>query len=168
MPPSFWPTTHDILTPYMSTGGRSAFVLRAILAPTLGPTWGIYSRYELLEDVPRPGAQEQIANEKYEIKPRDNAGARARGESLDPLLQTLTPIRFHEAGDEQVLVFSKHLDAVASGTGAPDTVLVVSLTEHDRDAQTTLDLDLDALEVGESFEVEDLLTGERYSWGRDP
>ena len=181
MRPSFWPTTHDILTPYMSTGGRRAFVLRAILAATLVPTWGIYSGYELVEDVPRPGAQEQIDNEKYEFKPRDYAGALARGESLEPLLatlnrirrdhpalQTLTTIRFHEAEDEQVLVFSKHLDAASSGTGAPDTVLVVSLTAHDRDAWTTLHLDLDALGVGESFEVEDLLTGERYSWGRDP
>ena len=181
MRPSFWPTTHDILTPYMSSGGRRAFVLRAILAATLVPTWGIYSGYELVEDVPRPGAQEQIDNEKYEFKPRDYAGALARGESLEPLLatlnrirrdhpalQTLTTIRFHEAEDEQVLVFSKHLDAASSGTGAPDTVLVVSLTAHDRDAWTTLHLDLDALGVGESFEVEDLLTGERYSWGRDP
>ena len=181
MRPSFWPTTHDILTPYMSSGGRRAFVLRAILAATLVPTWGIYSGYELVEDVPRPGAQEQIDNEKYELKPRDYAGALARGESLEPLLatlnrirrdhpalQTLTTIRFHEAEDEQVLVFSKHLDAASSGTGAPDTVLVVSLTAHDRDAWTTLHLDLDALGVGESFEVEDLLTGERYSWGRDP
>ena len=181
MRPSFWPTTHDILTPYMSTGGRRAFVLRAILAATLVPTWGIYSGYELVEDVPRPGAQEQIDNEKYEFKPRDYAGALARGESLEPLLgtlnrirrehpalQTLTTIRFHEADDEQVLVFSKHLDAAATGTGAPDTVLVVSLTAHDRDAWTTLSLDLDALGVGESFEVEDLLTGERFRWGRDP
>ena len=181
MRPSFWPTTHDILTPYMSTGGRRAFVLRAILAATLVPTWGIYSGYELVEDVPRPGAQEQIDNEKYEFNPRDYAGALARGESLEPLLgtlnrirrehpalQTLTTIRFHEADDEQVLVFSKHLDAAATGTGAPDTVLVVSLTAHDRDAWTTLSLDLDALGVGESFEVEDLLTGERFRWGRDP
>ena len=181
MRPSFWPTTHDILTPYMSTGGRRAFVLRAILAATLVPTWGIYSGYELVEDVPRPGAQEQIDNEKYEFKPRDYAGALARGESLEPLLgtlnrirrehpalQTLTTIRFHEADDKQVLVFSKHLDAAATGTGAPDTVLVVSLTAHDRDAWTTLSLDLDALGVGESFEVEDLLTGERFRWGRDP
>ncbi|MGP9582093.1 maltotransferase domain-containing protein [Brachybacterium sp. AOP35-5H-19] len=181
MRPSFWPTTHDILTPFMSEGGRRAFVLRAILAATLVPTWGIYSGYELVEDVPRPGAQEQIDNEKYEFKPRDYAGALARGESLEPLLgtlnrirrehpslQTLTTIRFHEADDEQVLVFSKHLDAAGSGTGAPDTVLVVSLTAHDRDAWTTLSLDLDALGVGESFEVEDLLTGERFRWGRDP
>ena len=181
MRPSFWPTTHDILTPFMSAGGRRAFVLRAILAATLVPTWGIYSGYELVEDVPRPGAQEQIDNEKYEFKPRDYAGALARGESLEPLLgtlnrirrehpslQTLTSIRFHEADDEQVLVFSKHLDAAATGTGTPDTVLVVSLTAHDRDAWTTLSLDLDELGVGESFEVEDLLTGERFRWGRDP
>ncbi|GAA4526082.1 alpha-1,4-glucan--maltose-1-phosphate maltosyltransferase [Brachybacterium paraconglomeratum] len=181
MRPSFWPTTHDILTPYMSAGGRRAFVLRAILAATLVPTWGIYSGYELVEDVPRPGAQEQIDNEKYEFKPRDYAGALARGESLEPLLgtlnrirrehpalQTLTTIRFHEADDEQVLVFSKHLDAAATGTGTPDTVLVISLTAHDRDAWTTLSLDLEALGVSEEFEVEDLLTGERFRWGREP
>src|SRR5690606_30656274 len=148
---------------------------------TLVPTWGIYSGYELVEDVPRPGAQEQIDNEKYEYKPRDYAGALERGESLEPLLrrlnlirrahpalQTLTTIRFHEAEDEQVLVFSKHLDAAATGTGSPDTALVVSLTRHDRDASTSLRLDLDALGVDESFEVEDLLTGERYRWGKEP
>ncbi|MDN5685514.1 MAG: alpha-1,4-glucan--maltose-1-phosphate maltosyltransferase [Brachybacterium sp.] len=185
MRPSFWPTTHDILTPFMTSGGRRAFVLRAVLAATLVPTWGIYSGYELVEDVPRPGAQEQIDNEKYEYKPRDFTGARTAGTSLEPLLsdlnrirrahpalQTLTTIRFHEADDEQVLAFSKHLDAAASGTGAPDTVLVISVTAHDRDAWTTVHLDLPALGLDAAthpaFEVEDLLTGERFTWGSDP
>ncbi|MFC7458331.1 maltotransferase domain-containing protein [Brachybacterium sp. GCM10030267] len=184
MRPSFWPTTHDILTPFMSSGGRNAFVRRAILAATLVPTWGIYSGYELVEDVPRPGAQEQIDNEKYEYKPRDYAGALAAGTSLQPLLrdlnrirrehpalQSLTAIRFHEADDAQVLVFSKHLDAHASGTGAPDTILVVSLTEHDRDAWTTLHLDpaeLGLEDPDRPFEVEDLMTSERFTWTRDP
>ncbi|WP_193104076.1 maltotransferase domain-containing protein [Brachybacterium sp. FME24] len=183
MRPSFWPTTHDILTPYMTSGGRRAFVLRAILAAMLVPTWGIYTGYELVEDVPRPGAQEQIDNEKYEFKPRDFVGALTSGASLEPLLtdlnrirrehpalQSLTTIRFHEAEDEQVLVFSKHLDARASGTGEPDTILVVSLTAHDRDARTAVHLDLDALGLAGStaFEVEDLLTGERFTWGEDP
>ena len=181
MRPNFWPTTHDILTPFMTSGGRRAFVLRAILAATLVPSWGIYSGYELVEDVPRPGAQEQIDNEKYEYKPRDFARALADGSSLEPLLtdlnrirrehpalQSLTDVTFHEADDSQVLAFSKHLDAQASGTGASDTVLVVSLTEHDRDASTLIHLDLEALAVGESFEVEDLLTGERFTWDSDP
>ena len=181
MRPSFWPTTHDILTPFMTSGGRQAFALRAILAAALVPTWGIYTGYELVEDVPRPGAQEQIDNEKYEYKPRDFAGALVSGKSLEPLLtdlnrirrehpalQSLTAIHFHEAEDEQVLVFSKHLDAEASGTGSPDTILVASVTVHDRDAATTLHLDLDALGVDTTFEVEDLLSGERYTWDKDP
>lgn len=181
MRPSFWPTTHDILTPFMSSGGRAAFALRAILAATLVPTWGIYSGYELVEDVPRPGAEEQIDNEKYEYRPRDFAGALAQGTSLEPLLgdlnrirrahpalQTLTTIRFHEAEDEDVVVFSKHLPADESPTGQADTVLVASLTVHDRGAWTRLSLDLGALDVGASFEVEDLLTGERFTWGEDP
>ena len=181
MRPSFWPTTHDILTPFMTTGGERAFRLRAILAATLVPTWGIYSGYELVEDVPRPGAQEQIDNEKYEYKARDFAGALDQGRSLQPLLtdlnrirrehpalQTLTTIRFHDADDPQVLVFSKHLDAASSPRGAADTVIVASVTEHDRDAWTTLHLDLGALGVSGPFEVEDLLTGERFTWDANP
>ena len=54
--PAFWPTTHDILTPYMQRGGVPAFAIRAILAATGAPTWGIYSGYELAENIARPGA----------------------------------------------------------------------------------------------------------------
>ncbi len=181
MRPSFWPTTHDILTPFMSGGGRRAFTLRAILAATLVPTWGVYSGYELVEDVPRPGAEEQIDNEKYEFRPRDWAGALREGRSLEPLLtrlntirrdhpalQQLTDIAFHTADDDQLLVFSKHLAADATGTGAPDTVIVASLTAHDRGSWGTVHLDLGALGVSGEFEVEDLLTGERFTWGEHP
>ena len=70
MRPSFWPTTHDILTPYMTNGGPAAWKVRAALAATLVPTYGIYAGYELMESEPRPGAQEQIDNEKYEFKNR--------------------------------------------------------------------------------------------------
>ncbi|HQV92528.1 MAG TPA: DUF3416 domain-containing protein, partial [Phycicoccus sp.] len=58
MRPSFWPTTHDILTPYMQFGGPAAWKLRAALAATLVPTYGIYTGYELMEHVARPGAEE--------------------------------------------------------------------------------------------------------------
>nr|WP_259559506.1 alpha-1,4-glucan--maltose-1-phosphate maltosyltransferase [Brachybacterium sillae] len=181
MRPSFWPTTHDILTPFMSEGGRPAFALRAILAATLVPTWGIYSGYELVEDVPRPGAQEQIDNEKYEYKPRDFSGALASGRSLEPLLrdlnrirrdhpslQQLTTIHFHGADDPRLLVFSKHLPAEFSPTGRADTVLVVSTTQAHGEVWSSIHLDLGALGLPDGFEVEDLLTGERFSWGAHP
>ena len=70
MRPSFWPTTHDILTPYMQYGGPTAWKLRAALAATMVPTYGIYAGYELMEHVARPGAEEQLDNEKYEYKDR--------------------------------------------------------------------------------------------------
>ena len=52
----------------MQYGGPAASKLRAALAATLVPTWGIYSGYELIEHVARPGAEEQIDNEKYQFK----------------------------------------------------------------------------------------------------
>ena len=70
MRPSFWPTTHDILTPYMQFGGPTAWKLRAALAALLVPTYGIYAGYELIEHVARPGAEEQIDNEKYQFRDR--------------------------------------------------------------------------------------------------
>src|SRR5699024_8390501 len=59
MRPSFWPTTHDSLIPYMRQGGVPAFAIRAILAATGSPLWGIYYGYGFAESLDRPGAEEQ-------------------------------------------------------------------------------------------------------------
>ena len=91
MRPSFWPTTHDILPPYLQATGVRGFAVRAVLAALGAPTWGIYSGYELVEDVPRPGVDEQIDNEKYEFKPRDWSKADAIGINL--LLGRLNELR---------------------------------------------------------------------------
>ena len=67
MRPNFWPTTHDILTPDMQQGGPAFWKMRAALAATASPSYGIYTGYEFVESVPRPGVEEQIDNEKYEF-----------------------------------------------------------------------------------------------------
>ena len=179
MRPSFWPTTHDILTPYMSEGGINAFRIRAILAATLSPTWGVYSGYELVENVPRPGAEENIDNEKYEYKPRDYEGALASGRSLEPLitrlnqlrrhhiaLQTLDTLRFHSSENSDLLVFSKHVNAADTATGLDDTIIVVSMTNPHGQASGYIHLDTEALNIHSDFLVEDLLTGEQFLWDR--
>ncbi|MGI8522557.1 MAG: maltotransferase domain-containing protein, partial [Nocardioides sp.] len=94
---SFWPTTHDILTPYMQYGGPTAWMLRAALAATLVPTYGIYAGYELMENVARQGAEEQVDNEKYQYKDRrwedyEEGGAK-EGQSLSGFLTKLNAIR---------------------------------------------------------------------------
>ncbi|WP_366146365.1 alpha-1,4-glucan--maltose-1-phosphate maltosyltransferase [uncultured Pseudokineococcus sp.] len=182
MRPSFWPTTHDILTPFMSQNGRAAFELRAVLAATMSPTWGIYAGYELVEDVPRPGAQEQIDNEKYQYKPRDFDRALVEGRSIAPLLQRLNELRrehpalqrlrgtvFHPTDSDQVIAYTRHLPAEVSPTGEEDLVLVVVCLDPQQWHQTWVRLDMPALGLGwdEQVVAEDGLSGDRWTWGRD-
>jgi len=180
MRPSFWPTTHDILTPYMQYGGRPAFRLRAALAATMVPTWGIYSGYELVENVARPGVEEQIDNEKYEFKPRDWAAAEREGRSLAPWLTRLNEIRrnhpalqrlrniaFHTTDDDTILAYSRRLTAAQSPTGRADLVIVIAGLDPHGARATMVHLDLPALgmEWGSHFVAHDLVTGQEWHWG---
>ncbi|HLS14806.1 MAG TPA: alpha-1,4-glucan--maltose-1-phosphate maltosyltransferase [Beutenbergiaceae bacterium] len=182
MRPSFWPTTHDILTPYMQQGGAAAFALRAVLAATGSPTWGIYSGYELAENIARPGAQEQIDNEKYEYKPRDWQAARNTLPLTDlltalnqirrrhPALQQLRNLQVHPTTDEATFCFSKHLPAHLSPTGTRDTVIVVVNLDPYATRAGHIELDLSALGLAETdrFTAHDELTGETYAWDARP
>ncbi len=183
MRPSFWPTTHDILTPYMQFGGPAAWKLRAMLAATLVPTYGIYTGYELMEHVARPGAEEQIDNEKYEFKNRHwedyEEGGSKEGRSLagyltrineirraHPALLRLRDIRFHHVDDENFLAFSKRRRLP---DGTDDVVVVVANLDPHSTRATTLRLDMGALglESGDSFAAHDLVTDEEWTWQRD-
>ncbi len=180
--PTFWPTTHDILTPFMTAGKVPAFRLRAVLAATLSPTWGIYSGYELAESVPRPGYEEQIDNEKYEYKPRDFAAARSNGieelltrlnaaRAAHPALRQLREVWFHPTSDDHIIAYSKRVDAAHSPTGHDDTVLtVVNLDPHSaRAGEVFLNLEALGLPAGTDgsrpvVRVTDLLDEGSYEW----
>ena len=179
MRPSFWPTTHDILTPYMQYGGRPAFRLRAALAATMVPTYGIYAGYELVENVARPGVEEQIDNEKYEFKPRDWARAEAEGTSLAPWLTRLNTIRrdhpalrrlrnidFHPTDSDSVIAYSRRLTAAQSPTGRADLIVVICTLDPHGTRETMVHLDMEALgmEPGSSFVAHDLVTGAEWHW----
>ncbi|MEI2777132.1 MAG: alpha-1,4-glucan--maltose-1-phosphate maltosyltransferase [Tetrasphaera sp.] len=180
MRPSFWPTTHDILTPYMQFGGLAAWKLRAALAATLVPTYGIYAGYELMEHVARPGAEEQIDNEKYQFKDRRWAdyepGGPKEGQSLagylttinairkaHPALRWLRNLRFHHVDDENMLCFSK---ARRLPDGSEDIIIVVAnLDPHStRSSMVRLDMPVLGMDWPDSFEAHDLITGETWTW----
>ncbi|WP_285821123.1 alpha-1,4-glucan--maltose-1-phosphate maltosyltransferase [Cellulosimicrobium sp. Marseille-Q4280] len=188
MRPSFWPTTHDILPPYLQHGGVAGFAVRAVLAALGAPTWGVYSGYELVENVPRPGVEEQIDNEKYEYKPRDWAAAEEIGISTlltrlneirrdHPALRQLRNLTVHPTTNDQVLAFSRHLPAEHSPTGEADTVVVVvNLDPH---SPQESDVHLDPITLGlpapaeghdpwaPSFVAHDELSGDSYGWGEN-
>ena len=179
MRPNLFVNTHDILTEYLQFGGRAAYRIRACIAATAAPVYGVYAGYELVENVARPGSEENIDNEKYEYKFRDWEAAEASGVSLAPLLRTLNGIRnahpalrqlrnlsVHWSDDDSVLVYSKHLDAAFTGTGQPDTIIVVANVDPHSVRETMVHLDTTVWGVapGEEFEVEDLLTGAVWTW----
>ncbi|WP_307802507.1 alpha-1,4-glucan--maltose-1-phosphate maltosyltransferase [Cellulomonas fengjieae] len=176
--PAFWPTTHDILPPYLQTTGVRGFAVRAILAALGSPTWGIYSGYELVEDVPRPGVDEQIDNEKYEFKPRDWSKADGIGINLllgrlnelrrtHPALQQLRNLRVLPTSDDALVAFVKHLDAKHSPTGLADTVVVVVNLDPWTTREGIVELDLHALGLDPDHPVvaHDVLSGDTYEWG---
>jgi starch synthase (maltosyl-transferring) len=175
MRPNFFVNTPDILHEYLQHGGPGAFSIRAILAATLAPSWGVYSGYELYEHLAvRPGSEEYLDSEKYQLRPRDFAAAIADGRSLAPLigrlnrirrehpaLQQLRNVHFHDVDNPELTAFSKR-DAA---TG--DTVLVVcTVNPHEwREATVTLDIEALGLDWDGSCTVHDLLSGEQYQWG---
>lgn len=178
MRPNFWPTTHDILTPDMQDGGAPLFQARAVVAATGSPSWGIYSGYEFAECVARPGAEEQIDNEKYEFRPRPWAKANKRG--IAPLLAQLNAIRrdhpalqrlrglaIHRADNPAILCFSRHLDADESPTGLEDTIIVVASLDPSATQESIIHLNPLVLGLPDvkRVPVVDLLTGTELQWG---
>jgi starch synthase (maltosyl-transferring) len=182
--PNFFVNTPDILTEYLQYGGPAAFKIRAVLAATASPLWGVYAGYELYEHVARPGAEEYIDNEKYEYKARDFAKAEAEGRSLAPYLTRLNQIRRDHAAlgdlqnltiqattDDATLAFSKHKENLDAAGGKDTIIVVVNLDpHHTRDGLVELDLatlGLDPEDLNEdgTFWVDDLVSGESWRWG---
>ncbi|WP_354498883.1 maltotransferase domain-containing protein [Mycetocola sp. 2940] len=178
--PNLFVNTPDILTEYLQFGGPAAFTIRAALAATAAPVWGVYSGFELFENVARPGAEENIDNEKYEFKPRDFAAADAAGASLTiylgmlnrirkdhPALLQLRNLTLHSSDDDSILVYSKHLDAGFTGTGVADTILVVANVDPHSVRATTVHIDSSAFGIrpGTPYQVTDLITGASWQWG---
>ena len=172
--PNLFVNTPDILHATLQQGGPAAFALRATLAATMSPLWGVYSGYELYEDRPvAEGSEEYHDSEKYQLRHRDFTAALAKGASLEPYLtllnqirrdnpalQQLRQIRFHDIANDQIIAYSK----VDAETG--NAVLVVINLDPSSTQEGMLRVDASAvgLNDGETFKVHDQITGERYTW----
>jgi starch synthase (maltosyl-transferring) len=160
--PNFFLTTPDILTDYLAYGGPPAFPIRLILGATLSPSYGVYSGYESYEHVQRPGSEEFIDNEKYEIKRRALDGPllpmiqrlnRVRREN--PALQRLENVGFLDAANDAIVAYAKR-------AGPNAIICVVNIDPHH--AQEGLVHVPYELGVPPAFTVDDLLDGTEYHW----
>ncbi len=169
--PSFWVNTPDINPKFLQTSGPAGFTIRAVLAATLSPSWGMYSGYELFEHEPlRLGGEEYINSEKYEYRPRDwSGGAYGNLNTLirmlndvrnaEPALQQLRHLTFHHAPNAQVIAYSKH-------DGDSHVLVVCSLDPHNvQETEVYVELDAFGLDADALLDVRDAITGAEYRWG---
>ena len=173
MRPNFFVNTPDIDPEFLQHSGPAGFAIRATLAATLSPTYGVYSGFELYEHVAvRPGSEEYLDSEKYQYRPRDWALARKQGRTLAPYLTQLNEIRrqhpaladlrslrFHASDSQDVIAYSK----VDRG----DIVLVICNLDPGREHEATVWWDLAALGLppDERFIAHELVTDLTWTWG---
>ncbi|MFS8859157.1 alpha-1,4-glucan--maltose-1-phosphate maltosyltransferase [Synechococcus sp. H60.4] len=169
--PNLWPNTPDILNEFLQKGGRPAFMLRLILAATLGASYGIYGpAFELCENRPlRPGSEEYLDSEKYQIRHWDLDTP----DNLRPLIAQVNRIRrqnpalqsdwslvFHPTDNEALICYSKR-----TFDGSNRILVAVNLDPfHIQSGWVTLNLGALGLEHWQTFKVIDLLDGQQYSW----
>ncbi|HEY3747998.1 MAG TPA: alpha-1,4-glucan--maltose-1-phosphate maltosyltransferase [Pseudonocardiaceae bacterium] len=174
--PNLFVNTPDILHESLQRGGPGMFALRAALAATMSPTWGVYSGFELYEHQSvRMGSEEYLNSEKYELRPRDYAAALAEGRSLEPWLRKLNEIRrahpalqqmrtlrFHHVDNDALLAYSKQ----DPETG--DTVVTVVSLDPAAAQEGTVWLDMPSLgfEWQDRLLAHDDVTGETWNWGQ--
>ena len=166
---SLWPNTPDILPPYLQEGGRPAFMIRAVLAATLSPVYGIYSGYELCENDALPGREEYRDSEKYQFKERDwNAPGNIKEwiTSLNQIrktnraLQFKDNLRFYHADNDAILFYGKMT------AGKENVILVVVNLDPHRRQHSYIDVPIDQFGSieGDAYQVQDLLSDARYIW----
>jgi starch synthase (maltosyl-transferring) len=181
MRPNFFVNTPDILCEYLQFAGPAAFRMRAVLAAMLSPSWGVYSGYELCENLPAaPGVSEEyLDSEKYQYRPRNWGAPQVTAASIGPFLTRLNMIRkfhpalhrlrdlsFHAADQPELLCFSKSSGGTPGGPPGRDIVLVVVNTNWREPRAATIWLDMPALGLDwdAEFVVTDELSGESYLW----
>jgi starch synthase (maltosyl-transferring) len=168
--PNLFTNTPDILHEYLQHGGRPAFQARLILAATLGASYGIYSGFELCENTPlKPGSEEYLDSEKYQIKPRNFQQPNSLAEMIaiinrvrheHPALQTDRGLAFHQTDNPFLICYSKRTE------DASDIVLVVVNLDPFHMQHGWIQLPLEDWRTGPSHTIEahDVLTDETYYW----
>ncbi len=169
--PNLWPNTPDILTEYLQFGGRPAFMIRVVLAATLGASYGIYGpAFELGENTPRAAGSEEYQNsEKYEIRTwdldnpsslRDIITRVNRIRRANPALQRDWGLRFHATENPMLLCYSKATDELSNVV-----LVVVNLdVRHTQAGWVNLNLGALGMEEGQPYQVHDELGDGRYLW----
>jgi starch synthase (maltosyl-transferring) len=168
--PNFWPNTPDILPEHLQYGGRSAFMMRLILAATLSSNYGIYGpAFELCVHEALPGKEEYLNSEKYEIKQwnrnipgnlKDFITRVNRIRRENPALQTTWNLRFYEVDNDTLLFYGKATHDLSN-----IILMVVNLDPfHTQTGRVRVPIEELGLDAHQPYMVHDLLSDDKYIW----
>jgi len=169
--PNLWPNTPDILTEYLQHGGRPAFLVRLVLAATLGASYGIYGpAFELCEQRPRSeGSEEYLDAEKYELRYWDLEQPESLQDFIrrvnrirweNPALQSNQGLHFHTVDNPELLCYSK-----STADRSNVVLVVVNLSpSHAHSGWVELQLDALGLDLRQPAQMHDELSNARYLW----
>jgi starch synthase (maltosyl-transferring) len=188
--PNFFANTPDILNEYLVEGGRPAFRIRLLLAATLSSLYGIYSGFELCENVPvKPGSEEYLDSEKYQLKTRDWSAAKNISDDVallnrirheQPALQRMDNVTFHVSENPAILFYRRaanpparqwisggwqQIPGLVSTHGSGDLLIAATTDFHGpQESMVQVPLAEMGLTDTDAYVVHDLLTGTRYTW----
>jgi starch synthase (maltosyl-transferring) len=166
--PNLFANTPDILHAYLQDGGPAAFEVRLVLAATLGSLYGLYSGFELYENQPvRPGSEEYLDSEKYQIRPRDWS----RRDTLSGLVARVNAIRkahpafrpgsrlaFHDTDNDMLICYSRE------SADASDRMLVVVNLDPRSMQHGFIEVPIERWGLEGAYDVRDELTGTVFHW----
>lgn len=170
MQPNFWPNTPDINPFHLQGANESKHIQRYILAATLSSSIGLYGPvYEYMKSGALLGKEEYLDSEKFQFTHYDWTienkliAVISRINNIrhnNEALQQTNNIKFCYVENENLMAFYKWNDDKTN-----ELLIIISLDDHNMQ-QGTIQLPLQDLDIqnGNSFEVEDLVTGNRYNW----
>jgi starch synthase (maltosyl-transferring) len=171
--PNFWPNTPDILPWHLQHQGENIFISRVALAATLSSNFGMYGPpYEFCENVPVEGKEEYFNSEKYEIKSyewrktnrmTDIVTLLNKARRENAALQATWNLQFCAIENPNLIAYVKTTDDLSN-----IILVVVNLDSHSKQ-QGYVQVPQSLLRIGAkiNLKLEDLITGEHYTWTQE-
>jgi starch synthase (maltosyl-transferring) len=167
--PNFFVNTPDINPVFLQTSGRPGYRTRFVLAATLAGNYGLYNGFEICEGAPVPGKEEYLDSEKYEIRAWDFDKPDHIKEDIRlinkirrsyAIFRDLSNLAFFNVWNDEILYYGKR-----NADLSEFLLFAVNLDPtQTQGAHFEVPLWEFGLEDDASIDVEDLLTGERFTW----
>lgn len=158
-------TTPDILPKHLHHAPKEMFQIRHVLAATLSPVYGMYSGYELCENIPVGYKDELLNSEKYEFKVRNFEDPNSIAPFIkqtngirkaNTALQKIGNLTFHGIDNDNILFYSKYVEG--------NLLLIAVNLDPENEQSGVTNFPYWDFNLPSQYKVHDLMTDAVYDW----